>query len=114
MLRCSIEVIGQYFSRNDVDEFAITSLSECVEKFQSLSAELEEYDDVHPVWWGEWEGKEEQKQLISAPDLLTKSGRNITGYPTKEDSRCSPIPRRYSMHEKWVATLERYREQLKT
>lgn len=108
MFRCSIEVVQQYFLENDLNSFIEESLKECVEVFNELNNGLEEYDDVHTIWWGEWESKEIQSPVV--PNYVTKSGRNITGYPTREESLHAKVPRRYSMHEKWSATVARYSE----
>jgi hypothetical protein len=73
-----------------------------------MSVEAEERSDIHTMWWAEWEEKPQRYSYM--PNFLAKSGRNITAYPTKPDTLFAAKPRRYSMHEKWKATVAKYHE----
>lgn len=108
MFRCSIESVLQYFSAIDVIDFIQVCIKECFNKYQEVRVEAEDRSDIHSMWWAEWE--EKPKKYAFMPNFLSKSGRNITAYPTKPDSLPDPRPRRYSMHEKWQTTIAKYYE----
>lgn len=112
MFRCTVDAALQYFAAQDVTAFVGAALEECREKSLEFAARLDEVDDVHPHWWAEWEPTGVTPERM--PDYLTRSGRNVVAYPTREQSLRDPVPRRYAMHARWDSTVKRHAQELET